>query len=91
MNFLIRKGYDFFRNIYSQEDLSNIYSQEDLSKSKNLKDLKSYYFAFKKCLNIIIFMEDAWKDSMDFNNIIDHDLKIFWWNFALITLTISAV
>ena len=69
MDFLIRKGYDFFRNIYSQEDLS---------KSKNLKDLKSYYFAFKKCLNIIIFMEDAWKDSMDFNNIIDHDLEIFW-------------
>lgn len=36
-DFLIRKENKFFRNIYSQEDLS---------KSYNLKNVKSYYFAF---------------------------------------------
>ena len=67
-DFLIRKEHKFLRNIYTQGDLL---------KSENLKDLESYYFAFKKFLNIIIFMEAALKDSMDFNNIIDDDLKKF--------------
>ena len=72
-DFLIRKEHKFLRNIYTQGDLL---------KSENLKDLESYYFAFKKFLNIIIFMKDALKDSVDFNNIIDDDLKKFLMTFC---------
>ena len=57
--------------------MRNIYSQEDLLKSENLKNLESYYFSFKKFSNIVIVIEDTLKDSMDFNNIIDDNLKYF--------------
>ena len=72
-DFLIRKEHKFLRNIYSQEDLL---------KSENLKGLESYYFAFKRILNIMIFMEDTLKNSMDFNNIIDDDLNMFLMKFC---------
>ena len=71
--------------------MRNIYSQEDLLKSENLKNLESYYFSFKKFSNIVIVIEDTLKDSMDFNNIIDDNLKYFWWNFAVTILTILVV
>ena len=48
-NFLIKKE-DIF--------LKNIYSSKDLNKSPNIKNLESYYPAFKKIFRIIIFMEN---------------------------------